>query len=702
MTNPSNNPLLGKSTLPNGAPPLDSVLPEHFLPALQAGIAEAREAVAAIKANPAAPTFENTIEALEFSGAEMGRVSSIFHNIIGANGNDALREVENDMDMASIQYGNEVSMDPVLFERIKKVYDSRASLKLTAEQQLLLEETYKGFVRSGALLNDNEKEEYKKLSEKLTELTTLYRNNALKSTAAFKKVIDDEAQLAGVPERAKKFYAHMAEEAGLPGKFLIKLSPPPLDILTHAEDRALREEINRAMSSVAYKGEFDNSQVALDIVKTRQAMAQLKGYDTHAAYVLDNRMAKTPEAVVDFLKKNEKIYRPAAESYLQKVKDYAEKTDGLKDLKPWDVAYYGRKLKEETFNLDLETLRPYFNLEKVLEGMRIHAEKLFNIEMKETKDKYPVYHPDVKVYEVFDKKDGSLIGVFYGDYYARPGAKRSGAWMSNFRERGITDGENQCAIVTNVCNFPKPTKDQPTLLSMDEVTTVFHEFGHGLHALLAKGNYTSLTGTNVKWDFVELPSQLQENWAKLKEVLDTFAKHYKTGESLTAELIDKMNEMDNFAAGYVGLRQTFLGLLDMAYHGVDANKLSSIEAVEDKLIAETWLFPRVEGASMSANFGHIFSGGYSSGYYSYKWAEVLEADVFETFLKNGIYDRETGDRLRNTIYSQGGTKDPMDLFIEMMGRKPDADALFRREGLIGNDNAKPAPKPAAGHKPPGA
>ncbi|MBI3441863.1 MAG: M3 family peptidase, partial [Proteobacteria bacterium] len=384
---------------------------------------------------------------------------------------------------------------------------------------------------------------------------------------------------------------------------------------------------------------------------------------------------------MEFLEKNAKVYRPAAEKFLQQIKDFALKTDGLADIKPWDMPLYSRKLQEKTFQLDLEELRPYFDLERVLEGVRLHAEKLFNITVMETSGKYPVYHPDVKVYEVHDKKSGEIIGLFYADYYARPGAKRNGAWESEFRTRGIENGENKFAFVTNTCNFDKPTKDQPTLLSLDEVRTVFHEFGHGLHALLAQGNYHALTGTSVKWDFVELPSQLQENWTKEKEVLDSFAVHYKTGEKLPAEMIKKIRDMESFGAGYAGLRQTFQALLDMKWHMTDPATIKSVEALEDSVIAQSWLFPR-EAGLLSTAFTHIFSGGYDAGYYSYKWAEVLDADVFELFKKQGLYDKEAKERLRDTIYSKGGTVDPMELFIAMMGREPDPDALFRREGLL--------------------
>ncbi|HRJ65635.1 MAG TPA: M3 family metallopeptidase [Alphaproteobacteria bacterium] len=686
---PDTNPLLEPSKLPYGAPPLDSVKVEHFLPAQKAGIAEAKADIQAIKANSAPATFENTIEALEFAGRTLSRVMTVFGNISAAASSDALRAIEGDLKVAAVKHSNDIMMDADLFKRVKEVYDQKDSLKLSGEQRMLLEETYKGFVRSGALLDETQKSRLREISEKMTELRTEYKNNSLKSVAAYQKVIDDESELAGVPERAKAAYREAAEAAGLTGKFVVKLSPPPLDIMAYCENRALREEISRALANVAYKDEFDNTKNAMEIAKLRHEAAGIMGYDSHAAFVLDNRMAKTPEAVNDFLAKNEKVYRPAAEEYLQKVKDYAQKTDGIADFKPWDMAYYGRKLKEEEFSLSMESLRPYFDLEKVLEGMRKHAEKLFNIDMTEVKGKYPVYHEDVKVYEVTDKKTGEMIGLFYGDYYARPGAKSGGAWMNTFRNRGIEDGENQFAIVTNVCNFQKPTKDHPTLLSIDEVRTVFHEFGHGLHALLAKGDYASLTGTNVKWDFVELPSQLQENWAKQKEVLDTFARHYKNGDLLAEDLIKKVNDMENFDAGYVGLRQTFLGKLDMAWHGGDPKNIKGVEELEDKLIAETWLFPRAAGP-MSTSFGHIFSGGYSAGYYSYKWAEVLEADMFEEFEQKGLYDRATGDRLRDTIYAQGGTRDPMDIFKDAKGREPDPNALFRREGLLPqNDNQTP-------------
>lgn len=738
------NPLLIPSSLPYGAPPLDQLKPEYFLPAMKASIAMAEKEIAAIKNNRAAPSFANTIEALEFSGGTLGKVGSLFGCVSSTKNCEAIKKIEDEVDLLSTRYANNVMLDDVLFARVKAVYDQRDTLKLTTEQQMLLKKTYKSFVRSGALLDDAAKQEMRDLSEKLSALSTAFKNNSTESTAAYQRFIEDETELAGVPERAKNDYRAAAEfvreagnvarkkadeakaEAAQPGAteearkkaaeaekkaveaerrsaeaegkgdWLIKLSPPPTDVLAYSENRSLREEIYRASNTVASQPPFDNHPVVLDIARLRQRQAEIMGFPNYAAYVLDNRMAKTPQTVMELLETNLGVYKPAAEKFLQQVKDYAKKTDGVADFQPWDYAYYSRKLKEETFKVDVEELRPYFDLEKVLEGMRIHAEKLFNIKLTETKGKYPVYDQDMKVYEVTDNKTGEMIGLYYTDYFARAGEKRSGAWMSTFRERGLEDGENKFAITYNVCNFAKPTKEQPTLLSLDEVTTTFHEFGHALHALLAEGDYPSLTGTNVKWDFVEMLSQMQENWVKEKEVLDTFAAHYKTGQRLPAELIRKINDMENFDAAYASLRQTFFGLLDMKWHTTDSATIKSAEALEDEVVAQASLFPRV-AAPMSINFGHLFAGGYAAGYYGYKWAERMEADIFREFRKNGLYDRATADRLRATTYSKGGTMEEADQYKAMMGREADPNALFEREGLL--SFVKKASKPSAPRSP---
>jgi len=692
----ANNPLVNPPALPYGAPALDLVRTEHFQPAITFAIAGAKARIAGIRDNPEAPTFENTVEALEFSGALLGRVTAIFSAFSDANSSEGVRAIEEDINMAITRHGNDVMMDAALFARIKAVYDARESLTLDAEKSRLLEEVWKGFVRSGALLDATGKDELCKINEQLSALSTKFSQNLLEEAAAYKKVIDNEGDLAGVPERAKAFYRKTAEAEGMPGKWVIKLSPPPMDILSHGENRALREEIWRAISGEGTGEGHDNRGVILDIVRLRHRRAKLLGYETHAAFVLAERMAKTPETVAEFLARNEAAYFPAAKEFVEKVAAFARETDGLPGLQPWDFGFYSRKLKEKTYSLDMESLRGYFDLGKVFEGLRQHAEKLFGIRMEEKAGTYPVFDPAIKVYEVSDKKSGEIIGLFYADYYARPGAKQAGAWKSEFRKRGLEDGENKIPLVTNTCNFPAPSGGKPTLLSLNEMTTVFHEFGHGLHELLGRGNYASLTGTSVRWDFVELPSQLQENWAEQKEVLDTFARHWQTGEAIPADMMQKIRDMKNYGAGWAGLRQTHLGTLDMLWHTTDPAGIAGVAELEEKLSARFDLLPKIPGILRSPSFSHLFSGGYSAGYYSYKWAEVLEADVFEQFEKAGLYNAELAQRLKDTIYSKGGVVEPDALFREMMGRDPDPDALFRREGILPEKEAdKAAPKPSA-------
>lgn len=676
------NPLLNPPSLPHGAPALASVKTEHFMPAIEYALDDARAGVKAIKNNADAPTFKNTIEALEVSGSMLDRVYLVFANIALANADDDIRELEEKIDVMLAKHGNDISLDADLFKRIKHVYDNRAAETLTDEQKMLLEKTYKGFVRSGALLADADKEEFKTISERLAQLSSQFNSNEVNAIKSYQRVVTDESELDGLPERAKKMYKQMAVDAGQPDAWIIKLSPHPGDIMQYATNRALRQEISEALARLASEdGPHDNRPLVLETVQLRQRMAELMGFENYAALALDDRMAKTPEAVMNFLEENLAAYKPAAEKFLKDVKDFAAKKNGLTDIQGWDMAYYIRQMQEETFKIKLEDLRAYFEQNATLDGLRQHVEKLFNIDLVEANGKYETYHADVKTYEVFDRDTKEIIGVFYADYYARPGAKSSGAWAYSFRSRGVDDtGINHFPLVTNVCNYPKPANGEPSLLDLDEVRTLYHEFGHALHNLLANGTYSSLAGTSVKRDFVELPSQLQENWVREKELLDTFAKHYKTGEPMSDELIEKVNKMDSFGAGYYGLRQTYLALIDMTWHTKDPKTIASVEALEDEVVAKAWLFPRKTG-TMSAHFGHLFSGGYAAGYYGYKWAEVLDADVFDAFKQKGLYDRETAKRLRETIYSKGGAVDPMELFVQMMGRAPDPAALFRREGI---------------------
>lgn len=705
-SNLPDNPLVNPPHISFGALPLNLIKAEHFEPALDLGLAQARAEIEAIKNNPDAPTFENTIEALEFAGGLVGRVFGTFHNLLGVKTTEALQAIEEGLNKKMTEYGNDVSMDPQIFHRVKAVYDMRETLTLTGEQKMLLEKNYKGFVRSGALLNDADKERLRAIDLELSPIKTNYGNNILKYVQNYQKIVSAE-DLKGLPADKLEIYKDAADDAGLnkdsgDTKYLIRMSPYPDEVMEYAEKRALREEIYRAFREIGTTPDLDNRQNVRDIVRLRHEKAKLLGFDTWAAFVLDDRMAKTPAAVQEFLQKNNETYLPAANAFLKELEDYAKKNDGIDKLQPWDLAIYMRRLKEEKFQMKMEDVDPYLSLENVLEGLRTHAEKLFNIQMREVKNEYPVYDADVLTYEIIDKKSGDVIGVFYADYFARSGGdyiqtgqKRDGAWMTSFRERGLEDGENKIPLVLNVCNYRKPAEGKPTLISLNDVKTLFHEFGHGLHGLLAQGSYTGLTGTSVKWDFVELPSQLQENWVTEKDVLSTFAKHHETGEVLPQEMVQKLIEMENFGSAYAGLRQTFLGKLDMAWHTDPESYKKTVEQLEDEVIADSGVFPRVAGLQ-TTSFSHIMKGGYSSGYYSYKWAEVLDADTFAAFKKKGLYDQELGQRLRDTIYSKGGTVDPMELYISMMGRAPDPNAMFAREGLMpANKNDKPQAKPDA-------
>ncbi|TAL31105.1 MAG: M3 family peptidase [Alphaproteobacteria bacterium] len=689
------NPLIDWPDLSSGAPPLDSVRTEHFLPAIRDAITKAEKDIRAIRDNPAAATFENTVEALEFARARVSRVANVFNNILAVKNNDELMQAGGEIKSELARFNNGFMTDGLLFSRLKSVHDAQDGLALDNEQKMLLKRTWNAFVRSGALLGDNEKAVLGGLDEQIATRTTDFQNNVVKAMGDYKKVIADEDELAGVPERLKNIYRQAAEEEGLAGKWVIRLVPPPSDLLAHADNRVLRREIYEAMNSIACGGAHDNRKVIMDIARLRHERAQLLGYDSHAAYMLDDRMAKDPETVMKFLARGEQVYRPAAEKQMKEIRDFALASDGLADFKPWDFDYYNRKLQEKTFNLNVEELLPYFELENVLRGLRQHVEKLFNITVTEEKTgKYPVYGPDVRAWEITDKQSGALIGVMYTDYYARPGEKNGGAWMEVFRDHGLVDGVEKPAIVINCCNFDKPTAEQPCLLSLEDVRTVFHEFGHGLHGLLSKGKYPSQNGINVKWDFMELPSQLQENWVLEEEVLRTFAQHWKTGETLPSELMKKAIALENFNAGYDGMRMTFFARLDMAWYTSDPSSVKSVEELEKGIRDKSWLFP-ADGSIKSTSFDHIFSGGadYAAGYYSYQWAEVLDADIFETFRENGLYDEKTAQKLRDTIYSKGGTVDPGELFVAMKGREPDPDALFRREGLL------PAKKPREGKTP---
>ena len=650
------------------------------MPAVEASIEMARMNIEEIKNNPAAPDFENTIVALETSSEMLGQVTGIFYNMLSSNGGDELHALAEKIGPVTSNFSSDIILDAALFARIKTVYDNRAKFKLDAEQSMLLDDTYKDFVRGGALLDESKKQRLREINEQLSVLGPSFMNNAKKSAEAFELVIENEADLAGLPEMAKDAARHAANEKGYTGKWLVTLDMPSyIPFVQYADNRELRERVWRAFSSRAWKDAHDNSSNVLKIVSLRHEHAQMMGFPDHAHFVLERRMAEKPENVLKFLNKLKDAYKPAAKKDLDTLKAFAKDMHGLDDLKPWDVGYYSEKLKQELFKFSSEDLRPYFKLDNVLAGCFEHFSKLFNLSFKAA-DGYDLWHPDVKVFEVFDKGDNSFVGTLFADFHPRSG-KKDGAWMTSFRAQGRYNNKIERPVTAIVCNFTKPTPERPSLITHDEVLTLFHEMGHALHGLLSRVTYRSLSGTSVMWDFVELPSQVQENWCYEKETLDLFAQHYETGETIPTELIDKVVTAKNYMGGWAGLRQTSFSLLDMAWHTVDPLTIKDVGAFEDEHTKDTALFPRL-GGPFSASFSHIFAGGYAAGYYSYKWAEVLDADTFEVFLERGLYDRKTAEAYKNEILSRGGSEHPSVLYKRFRGRDADPDALLRREGLL--------------------
>lgn len=675
----SQNPLLQKFDAKHEAPPFDSIREEHYMPAVEAAILEARANIEKIKANPENPTFENTIEAMEHASELLGMVSGIFYNQLSAAASDEMEDLAQKIGPVASNFGSDVIMDADLFKRVKTIYDAREKLNLTTEQATVLDDTYKSFVRGGALLDEAGQKKLREINEQLSVLGPDFSKNVKKSSEDFTLVIDDEKDLAGLPQSAIDAGAMEAEERDRPGQWVFTLDYPSyVPFVTYADSRILREQVWRAFSARAWGDAYDNAENILKIVSLKDARAKVLGYKNHADYVLEQRMAKNPETVMGFLKKMLTAYKPAAEKDLADLKAFAKTKGFTEDLKPWDIGYYSEKMKEEHFAFSSEELRPYFPLERVLDGTFTHFSRLFGI--KFTPANYPVWHNDVVAYEVMDEKTSDFMGLFYADFYPRKG-KKPGAWMTSYREQGVFSDGKKRPFVAIVCNFTKPTKDAPSLLTHDEVLTLFHEMGHAMHMMLSDVTYPSHAGTSVRWDFVELPSQVQENWAYTKETLDLVSGHYKTGEKIPAALIEKVNNAKNFFVGWAGLRQTNLGLLDMAWHTADPASIKDVAAFEENATKDSTLFPRLGGPT-SASFGHIFGGGYSAGYYSYKWAEVLDADTFALFEEKGLYDQETAEKYRREILARGGSEDPAILYRNFRGRDADPDALIRREGLL--------------------
>jgi len=673
------NPLLMKWNTPHETAPFNSIKTEDFVPAIDVALAEARKDVDAIINNPDPATFQNTIEALEVSGEQLDRVAGVLFNLNSAETNKELQAVAREVSPKLSEFGNYVSLNEDLFKRVKAVYDKRESLDLTPEQAKLLENSYKGFVRRGANLQGEAKKRYAEITTELAQLSLKFGENVLEETNAFELLITDEKDLSGLPEAVREAAQQLAKSKGKEGWMFNLQYPSYLPFMKYADNRELREKMYRTYTSRAFKdNEYNNEEIIHKIVNLRLEKANLLGFKSHADYVLSERMAETPEKVNSFLEELHEASKPYAEKEFKEVTDFA-KANGLKgDLQRWDWAYYSEKLKTEKFGFDEEEVKPYFQLEKVREGVFELAHRLYGLNFKENKD-IQAYHPDVTAYDVFNE-DGSFLSVLYLDFFPRDG-KRGGAWMNDFRAQSNINGKMERPIITVVTNFTKPTETKPSLLTFDEVETFLHEFGHSLHGMLANTVYPSMSGTGVYRDFVELPSQIMENWATEKEWLDLFAVHYKTGEKIPAELVDKLIKARNFQSGYLSERQLSFGMDDMAWHSVTKPVTEDVISFERRVMDKTELFPHVEGSCFNTAFSHIFAGGYAAGYYGYKWAEVLDADAFSMFKKNGIFDKATAESFRKNILEKGGTQHPMELYKAFRGQEPTVDALLERSGL---------------------
>ncbi len=671
------NPLLKKFH----SIPFSRIKTHHFLPAIKETIKTAKSEIDSIINNKETPSFKNTIEALDFSGEQLDRVTSIFFNLNSAETNDDIQKIAQEASPLLSEFSNDVALNEDLFKRVKAVYRMKDSLNLTIEQQTLLDKKYKSFARNGANLPENKQLIIRDIDKKLSKLKLTFGENVLAETNNYELHITDEIDLSGLPEGAKEAAKSLAKSKNKEGWLITLDYPSYIPFMKYADNRVLRKKLSLAFGAKGFQNnKYDNQDIVLQIAKLRHERANVLGYKTHAHYVLEERMAETPKKVTEFLNELLKKAKPAAEREFNILENFAKELDNIERLEKWDSAYYSEKLKQKIFNLDDELLKPYFKLENVINGVFKVSEKLFGLDFEKTKD-IDTYHEDVLTYNVTDKK-GNFVSLFYADFFPRPG-KRNGAWMTSYKPQYIKDGKNERPHVSIVCNFTKPTETKPSLLTFNEVTTLFHEFGHALHGMLANTTYPSLSGTNVYWDFVELPSQILENWCYEKEALELFATHYETGELIPMELVEKIKESATFQEGMQTLRQISFGLLDMSWHANESPEtITNVKAYESKAFSGTKLYPDVKENCMSTAFSHIFQGGYSSGYYSYKWAEVLDADAFEYFKQEGIFNKKVADKFKDNVLSKGGTENPMTLYKQFRGQEPKPEALLKRSGLI--------------------
>lgn len=673
------NPLLTESKLPFGAPQFDKIRNEHYMPAFEQGIAEAKAEIDAIANNPEAPSFENTIEAMEYSGETLDRVSSIFYNLMEADVNEQMQQIAEEVAPMLNDYSMYVSLNEKLFERVKAVYEQRDSLALEKDQLKLLENTYRSFTRNGANLQGEDREKYSRISEELSLTTLAFQKNLLAATNAYVLNITDSTKLDGLSAYVVDAAAESAAEKGLEGWAFTLDYPSYSPFMKYCNDRELRRQMYMAYGSRAVGGEYSNCENVSKIIDLRIQSAQLLGYRTYADYALEVRMAKDAGTVNKFLADLMNPSLPYARADVKMVEDFARKNGFEGDrLMGWDFSYWSEKLQKAEYDLSEELLKPYFKLENCIDAVFDLAHRLYGINFKIRED-IPGYHKDVKVYEVTDE-DGSHLALFYADFFPRP-SKRGGAWMTEFRGQSIKDGVERRPFISIVTNFSKPTASTPSLITHYEFTTFLHEFGHALHGMLAEGRYGSLTGTSVARDFVELPSQIMENWGYEPEYLNTFAKHYQTGESIPMELIDKIVASKNYLSGYSQVRQLHFGLLDMAWHSLESLPQTDPVSFEKAALKPYEVMPGVAETAISPGFSHIFAGGYAAGYYSYKWAEVLEADAFSLFQEKGIFNTEVSHSFRENILSRGGSEDAAVLYRNFRGHDPEPEALMKKLGL---------------------
>ena len=680
MNKKNENPFFSEYTTPHQTAPFDKIRIEHYEPAVLEGIKQHQAEVDAIVNNPEAPTFENTVVALEYAGDMLNRVLSVFFNLNSAETSDEMQALAQKLSPILTEHSNNVSLNEALFARIKTVYETTDKSALTTEQQRLLQSTYDGFARSGANLNNEDKAKYRELTTELSQATLAFGQNTLKATNSFALNVTDSARLKGMPESLLEAAAQTAKEKGQEGWTFTLHAPSYSPLMMYCEDRDLRRQMYMAYNTQCVQdNENNNEELVKKIVNLRLAIAQLLGYESHADYVLENRMAENADNVNQLLDQLLEAYLPAAKEDVKAVQEIAARTEGKNfELMPWDWSFYSEKLRSEKYSLNDEMVRPYFKLENVIKGVFGLATRLYGITFEENKE-IPVFHPDVKAYDVLDK-DGSYLAVIYTDFFPRAG-KRSGAWMTSYQEQFVKDGVDNRPHVSITMNFTKPTASKPALLTQDEVETFLHEFGHALHGIFAATTYPSMGGTNVYRDFVELPSQLMENFLPKKEFLSTFAYHYETGELIPDELIERIVRAQNYNAAYACIRQLSLGILDMAWYSRTTPFEGDVLAYEQKAWESTQLLPTVEGTNMTTHFGHIMSGGYSAGYYSYKWSEMLDADAFSLFEEKGLYSEEVATSFRKNILEKGGSEHPKELYRRFRGQDATIDALMKRDGI---------------------